>query len=101
MPVDAAPHALRPPLVVYTGGTLGMVAGEHGLAPGGDIAARLARALAALPAQRRAALPDHEVLALPAPIDSSAATPREWQRLAGQLAGRLRRHAGIVVLHGT
>lgn len=101
MPVDAAPIALRSPLVIYTGGTLGMVAGERGLAPGGDIEARLARALDALPAQRRAALPDHEVLAIPDPIDSSAATPREWQRLAGEIAERHRDHAGIVVLHGT
>lgn len=98
---DAASPTLRPPLVIYTGGTLGMVASEHGLAPGGDIEARLARALDALPAERRAALPDFEVLALPDPLDSSAATPREWQRLAGEIATRFRQHAGFVVLHGT
>jgi L-asparaginase len=101
MPDADALHALRPPLVLYTGGTLGMVASERGLTPGGDIAARLARALDALPAERRAAIPAYEVLALPDPIDSSAATPRVWQRLAGELSGRLRQHAGIVVLHGT
>lgn len=101
MPIDATSSSLRPVLVIYTGGTLGMVAGEHGLVPGGDIEARLARALDGLPAQRRAALPDHEVLALPDPIDSSAATPREWQRLADLIATRFREHAGIVVLHGT
>ena len=40
--------ASRPLLVIYTGGTLGMVQGAEGLVPGGDIEARLARALAAL-----------------------------------------------------
>lgn len=101
MSIHAAASTLRPPLVIYTGGTLGMVGGEHGLAPGGDIEARLARALSALPATRRAAIPDYEVMAFPDPIDSSAATPREWQRLAGEIALRHRNHRGIVVLHGT
>ncbi|WP_416136987.1 asparaginase [Halomonas sp. HK25] len=101
MSTHAAASIPSPPLVIYTGGTLGMVAGEHGLAPGGDIEARLSRALGALPAERRAAIPDHEVLAFPDPIDSSAATSRVWQRLAGEIAERYRDHAGIVVLHGT
>ncbi|MFC2992821.1 asparaginase [Halomonas tibetensis] len=101
MSARAAASTLRPPLVIYTGGTLGMVADEQGLIPGGDIEARLARALDALPAQRRAALPDIEVLAFPDPIDSSAATPREWQRLAAEIAQRYRDHPGVVVLHGT
>ncbi len=91
----------RPLLVIYTGGTLGMVESERGLAPGGDIAPRLARALDALPPGRGALLPRHEVLAVDTPIDSSAATPSDWSRLAGMIAARHRDHAGFVVLHGT
>ncbi|MGJ7456748.1 asparaginase [Halomonas sp. RA08-2] len=101
MSAHATVPPLRPPLVIYTGGTLGMVESDSGLVPGGAIEARLARALNALPAQRRAAIPEHEVLAFADPIDSSAATPREWQRLAREIAKRHREHAGIVVLHGT
>ncbi|WP_445003048.1 asparaginase [Halomonas mongoliensis] len=101
MTQDTASLSLRPLLVIYTGGTLGMVESASGLVPGGDIEARLARALAVLPPERQAALPDYEVVSLGAPIDSSAATPREWQRLAGKIAARFREHAGIVVLHGT
>ncbi|WP_299311582.1 asparaginase [uncultured Halomonas sp.] len=101
MTQDTAPLSLRPLLVIYTGGTLGMVESASGLVPGGDIEARLARALAVLPPERQAALPDYEVVSLGAPIDSSAATPREWQRLAGEISARFREHAGIVVLHGT
>ncbi len=97
----ATPKTDSPLLVLYTGGTLGMVETPNGLAPGGDIARRLARALATLPPARRASLPDHEVLAVSDPIDSSAATPRDWQRLASEIADRYRDHAGIVVLHGT
>ncbi|MDR5865648.1 asparaginase [Halomonas koreensis] len=88
-------------LVIYTGGTLGMRAGPDGLAPGGDIEARLRRALAALPPDRRASLPDFRVLETAAPIDSSAATPRDWQALARLIADHYRTCAGIVVIHGT
>lgn len=90
-----------PLLVIYAGGTLGMVEGPDGLEPGRDIEDRLHRALAILPPARRAALPDFRVLATPTPIDSSAATPRDWQRLARLIAERYADHAGIVVIHGT
>ncbi len=101
MTQDTALSSPHPLLVIYTGGTLGMVESGSGLVPGGDIEARLARALGALSAERRAALPEFEVLAFPDPIDSSAATPREWQRLAAEIAERHRDHPGVVVLHGT
>ncbi|MFP4137005.1 MAG: asparaginase [Halomonas sp.] len=91
----------RPLLVIYSGGTLGMVETGRGLAPGGEIAPRLDRALAALPPATGAGLPAYEVIAVDAPIDSSAATPSDWSRLAGIVAARHRDHAGFVVLHGT
>lgn len=97
----AMPATDRPLLVLYTGGTLGMIETAHGLAPGGDIERRLTRALDTLPPGRRASLPTFETLAFETPIDSSAATPADWQRLAREIAARYRDHAGVVVLHGT
>ncbi|NAW32820.1 asparaginase [Halomonas alimentaria] len=97
-PVSDPSHPL---LVIYTGGTLGMRETPEGLAPGGDIAERLAHALEQLPPGPGAGLPPYRLLAFDAPIDSSAATPRDWSRLAGVIAARYRDHAGIVVLHGT
>ncbi len=96
-----APRPPLPLLVIYTGGTLGMLETPQGLGPGGDIERRLYRALDGLPPTRRAGLPSIEILAFPDPIDSSAATPRDWQRLAAEIAARYRDYAGIVVLHGT
>lgn len=90
-----------PLLILYTGGTVGMVATPHGLAPGEDFAARLHDALDQLSPARRSTLPEFTVIELPDPIDSSAATPHDWQRLAREIARRFREHAGIVVLHGT
>ncbi|MDR5906042.1 asparaginase [Franzmannia qiaohouensis] len=93
----------RPLLVVYTGGTLGMLPSAAGLAPGSDIGRRLDAALASLPPARRADLPPFELVETPQPIDSSAATPATWQALAELIAAQhgRQRYAGIVVLHGT
>lgn len=90
-----------PLLILYAGGTVGMVDTAHGLAPGEGFAVRLNNALDSLPPARRSTLPDIKVIELPDPIDSSAATPRDWQRLAREIAKRFREHAGVVVLHGT
>lgn len=92
-------------LVIYTGGTLGMLPSDKGLAPGGNFETRLRAALATLPPVRQASLPDYELLEYPDPIDSSAATPRDWQRMAKSIAERYtdtrNDYAGFVVLHGT
>lgn len=88
-------------LVIYTGGTLGMIPSANGLVPGGDFEARLRSALATLPPARQASLPPFEILEYPDPIDSSAATPADWQRLANDIAKRYSDYSGFVVLHGT
>ncbi|MCG7598625.1 asparaginase [Halomonas sp. McH1-25] len=93
-----------PLLVIYTGGTLGMVPGERGLVPGRDIEGRLRNALGQLPPDRQASLPDFEVQETTRPIDSSAATPADWQRLGRDVAERysgLKHYAGFIILHGT
>lgn len=90
-----------PLLVLYTGGTLGMQETPQGLAPGKDLDKRLQTALASLPPGRRSGLPPFTLVETADPIDSSAATPRDWQRLARDIAARYRDHGGILVLHGT
>ncbi|WP_224749932.1 asparaginase [Halomonas sp. ML-15] len=92
-----------PLLVIYTGGTLGMLPSATGLAPAGDFGQRLKTALASLPPARQADLPPFELIETAQPIDSSAATPATWQALANLIADHhtAQRHAGIVVLHGT
>lgn len=90
-----------PLLVIYSGGTLGMVPSDKGLIPGRDFEARLRAALGKLPPACQASLPYFEMLEYPDPIDSSAATPADWQRLANDIAERYAEHSGFVVLHGT
>ncbi|NIC06088.1 asparaginase [Billgrantia bachuensis] len=99
--MNESSSADRPVLVLYTGGTLGMVPSAEGLAPGGDIESRLRQALAGLPPSRQARLPRFTVQSVNDPIDSSAASPRDWQRLGAIIAAQVGEHAGVVVLHGT
>ncbi|MCS2610209.1 asparaginase [Halomonas dongshanensis] len=88
-------------LILYTGGTIGMTHAAQGLTPGGDFAARLARAFATLPPSRQMRLPPFEVVSYAQLIDSSAATPLMWQRLGEDVAARLRAYCGVVIVHGT
>ncbi len=95
-------HEPRSPLLIlYTGGTLGMVETPQGLAPGGNFEPRLRDALSTLPPARRASLPDFDFIAMPSPIDSSSATPADWQALAALIDDHQQAYSGIVILHGT
>ncbi|WP_136255150.1 asparaginase [Onishia niordana] len=95
-------HASRPPLlVIYTGGTLGMVETPHGLAPGEHFETRLRNALKSLAPAQRASLPDFDFLATPRTIDSSSACPADWQSLAALIENHQQAYSGIVILHGT
>ncbi|RCV86478.1 asparaginase [Billgrantia montanilacus] len=91
----------HPVLVLYAGGTLGMVASPRGLTAGGNMDARMRGALANLPPSRQARLPAFVVKETNEPIDSSAATAADWQRLGHTIGKTLRNYAGVVVLHGT
>jgi L-asparaginase len=88
-------------LVIYTGGTIGMQAQAHGLAPSGDFTARMASALSQLPLTQQQALPCYDVISYTTLIDSSAATPLTWQQIARDVSEQLTAYAGFVIIHGT
>lgn len=84
--------------VIYTGGTFGMVASEHGLAPSRDLPTRAEQALADDPAAPAVTLKwlDHGWL----PLASADLTPAVWYDLARCIAED-RACDGFVVIHGT
>ena len=79
-------------LVIYTGGTIGMVPSSHGLAPDADFPQRLRSALQQ---------PDLAITAISPLIDSSSATPDNWQTIADVINAAQHDYDGFVVLHGT
>lgn len=79
-------------LAIYTGGTIGMQQTPQGLAPKQGY---LSTALTQLN------LPVHDLIEYAPLIDSSAATPSLWQKLATDIASKRDQYDGFVVIHGT
>ncbi|MDP3533969.1 asparaginase [Halomonas sp. M1] len=88
-------------LVIYTGGTIGMLQQANGLTPGGNFRERLHQALSHLPLAQRQNLPAYDVISYSSLIDSSAATPLNWQQLARDIADNVNAYRGFVIIHGT
>lgn len=83
-------------LIIYTGGTFGMVYDAHGaLKPFnfGKVIDRLPE-LKSLGLQIR-------VISFPKPIDSSNVTPEDWKNIAYIIEENYAQYDGFVVLHGT
>ncbi|WP_249976946.1 asparaginase [Vreelandella olivaria] len=97
---DATPTRQRL-LVIYTGGTIGMQQEANGLAPSGNFDQRMQQALGRLPLAHQQALPAYDVISYASLIDSSTATPLNWQQLAQDIANNLPLYRGFVIIHGT
>lgn len=84
--------------ITYTGGTIGMVESEHGLVPGADMAGWLRQLLSG----SDELTPDQVSLTQLDPlIDSSNATPENWQTMIDDLRAHRDDADAFVVLHGT
>ena len=85
---------MKPILILHTGGTIGMHDTPAGLASDAGFLDKVRAHLAHWP---------HPLVfqALHPAIDSSAATPAEWQRMVDAIDAALPQVAGVVVLHGT
>ena len=85
-------------LVIYTGGTIGMVRTHNGYAPRDGY---FRAALDAIPALRMEGMPRWELYEMSPLLDSSNMTVAEWNKIARLIADRYDAYDGFVVLHGT
>lgn len=83
--------------VIYTGGTVGMAKTAHGYAPMCDFASVLSKLLQ----DKCDILPRYTLHEYATPIDSTNATPADWQQVARDIAAGYDTYDGFVVLHGT
>ncbi|MFM7858560.1 MAG: asparaginase [Flammeovirgaceae bacterium] len=83
-------------LIVYTGGTFGMVRNKEGSLLPFDFA----QILAYLPTLKNLFL-DLTVISFDAPIDSSNILPTHWQMIGQIIYNHYNEYDGFVVLHGT
>ena len=83
--------------IAYTGGTIGMVPSDQGLIPDAGFADHLTQHLNASDE-----LPHGFVIAsYPTLIDSSNATPKDWQTIARDIESKWHDFDAFIVLHGT
>jgi L-asparaginase len=83
-------------LIIYTGGTFGMVHDAYGVLVPFDFALILEH----LPTLRNLYL-ELTVISFSNPIDSSNVQPEHWQAIAKIIFKNYKTHDGFVVLHGT
>lgn len=83
--------------LIYTGGTVGMEKTAHGYAPMRDFESVLSKLLQ----DKGDGLPRYTLHAYATPIDSSNATPQDWQQIGRDIAAHYNDYDGFVVLHGT
>lgn len=85
-------------LIIYTGGTIGMVRTPNGYAPRSGY---FHSALNAIPALHSEEMPKWDLYEMTPLLDSSNITVLEWNEIASLIAENYDRYDGFVVLHGT
>ncbi|MCA6075213.1 asparaginase [Fulvivirga sedimenti] len=95
--ITSSAHAPdRSVLIIYTGGTLGMIHNDQGLLVPFDFASILSH----VPSLRQLGL-NLTVISFHPPIDSSNMTPSYWTEIARIIHNEYLNFDGFVVLHGT
>ncbi len=84
-------------LILYTGGTVGMVPSDDGYVPSPGFEQRFCEQLGSSIEQ----LPEFDVVEFDNLIDSSNLQPSDWNYIATQLTKCWDQYDGFVVLHGT
>ncbi|MBR9884454.1 MAG: asparaginase [Oceanospirillales bacterium] len=84
-------------LVIYTGGTIGMVPSDQGYVPVSGFHDRVLEQLGSAADQ----LPEYDLVELDRLIDSANVVPQDWCEIARTLERHWAQYDGFVVLHGT
>ena len=85
-------------LIIHTGGTLGMKPTEAGYRPVGGFLQQQLRAISEL---HDGQLPDFEIIEYDPLLDSANFTPRDWLRIARDIARYYDQFDAFLILHGT
>lgn len=85
-------------LIIYTGGTIGMVESEHGYAPKKGY---LHRVLANISELFSEGMPSYELIEFEGLCDSSNISIADWRKMAHTIEENYGAFDGFVILHGT
>lgn len=84
--------------MIYTGGTIGMIAGEHGYVPDEHDFRTVLNDIRDL---SKPGMPEIDLIQFKPLLDSSNMAIPEWNRIGMTIAENYSRYDGFVVLHGT
>lgn len=84
--------------ILYTGGTIGMKRSQQGYVPCPGLAELIRQRI---PIHLSSHLPDYDLDEMDELIDSTNATPLDWQLIARKISENYLRYDGFVILHGT
>lgn len=85
-------------LIIYTGGTIGMIRTSKGYAPEKE---KFHQLLDAIPELKAEEMPAWDVVDMDPLLDSSNITVHEWNAIGAMIAEHYEAYDGFVVLHGT
>lgn len=90
---------MKPVLIIYTGGTIGMEKASDGsYQPTGGFEMLAKKTIAPAIWEQ---MPEHEYLELSPAIDSADMTPLHWHNIASIIIKNHNDYAGFIILHGT
>lgn len=84
--------------IIYTGGTIGMVPGEHGYIPS---ATAFADAIESMKDLKMNGMPEIDIVQFDPLLDSCNMSIPEWNRIGETISSRYSQYDGFVILHGT
>ncbi len=84
--------------IAYTGGTIGMQKAAEGYIP---VPGYLQHLMSTLPEMKRDTMPVYDIREYQPLLDSSNMTPKDWLKIAEDIAEHYDQYDGFVVLHGT
>lgn len=84
--------------ILYTGGTIGMIPGNHGYIPSETA---LNEAIHYMRDLKKDGMPEVEIVQFDPLLDSSNIAIPEWNKIGQAIADRYERYDGFVILHGT
>lgn len=84
--------------IIYTGGTIGMVSGEHGYIPSDSA---FFDAINSMKDLKKDGMPEIDIVQFDPLLDSSNMSIAEWNKIGETISKRYDAYDGFVVLHGT
>ena len=89
-------------LLIYTGGTIGMVESSQGYVPKKNyLEKKLKQFINMYPKDHQTRISDYDILELNPLLDSSNMTPKDWNKIISTIQNNYGKYNAFIVIHGT